>query len=78
MMDVKHGHRNQKGHQAAVLDGFRWQTTFYWFLALVVFLLMAVYGGVEDFPSGVEKRLEVRLFHLPGCCWKSGTLLLIK
>lgn len=38
------------------------RATLYWFLAFVVFLLMAVYAGVEDFPGGVKKPLEVRLF----------------
>lgn len=38
------------------------RASLYWFLAFAVFLLMAVYAGVEDFPGGVEKPLGVRWF----------------
>lgn len=38
------------------------RASLYWFLAFVVFLLLTVYAGVEDFPGGVEKPLGVRLF----------------
>lgn len=38
------------------------RASLYWFLAFAVFLLMAVYAEVEDFPGGVNKPLGVRWF----------------